>query len=297
MRRLFTTPFTGLAIVILIVAGFTIVDGRAQLVDYADSVVSTGCATLVRSGSLTGAPDNDGYSFKAGCDGSEIVVGFSSPPPFADTVTVYIGGADVEGGDLYVSSDNSSWTKVGEIRPPVPNPYDSTGWIDVYYAVGFDVTGLGPVNYAKVVSVQPGNDGLEVDAFGLPAFGIDLKPGSYPNSVNLCSKGAVTVAILGSEVFDVFNIDLDSLILGSASPRLIGKGNKSSCSYEDVSGDFSLTMEGMPDSYTDLVCQYSTLDLGDVAGQSAVNVAGSLLDGTPFEGTDTINIVKQDCIQ
>ena len=43
---------------------------------------------------------------------------------------------------------------------------------------------------------------------------VDIKPGVYPNLLNLKSRGTLSVAILGSEGFDVTNIDPASIMLG-----------------------------------------------------------------------------------
>lgn len=101
---------------------------------------------------------------------------------------------------------------------------------------------------------------------------IDLKPESDPNCVNPSSKGVTSVAILGSEQLDVQDIDADSLTFGGAS------GVK--CAFED-----SLPSDGI----LDLACRYKVSqvewpaqgsDCGDVL------LEGSLLDGTPLEGSD-----------
>ena len=62
------------------------------------------------------------------------------------------------------------------------------------------------------------------------------------------------------------------------------------CSIEDVSGDFAYP-EGAPDGYDDLVCQFEDDASLWIEGEAEATLAGSLLDGTPFAGTDTINIV------
>ena len=50
------------------------------------------------------------------------------------------------------------------------------------------------------------------------------------------------------------------------------------------------------DGFTDLVCHYVTTDIAALDGESSsANVNGELLDGTPFEGIDSINIVKDMC--
>lgn len=63
-----------------------------------------------------------------------------------------------------------------------------------------------------------------------------------------------------------------------------------------MSGDFSVSLEGMADGYLDLVCQYDTVDVGDFSGQSSATVTGLLYGGQAFAGTDTINIVKDSCL-
>jgi hypothetical protein len=117
---------------------------------------------------------------------------------------------------------------------------------------------------------------------------IDIKPGSYPNSFNLNGNGVVPVAILGSDSFDVAEIDDSTLSFAGMDVRVKGNGSPQ-CSVADVSG--SNVPYGEPDGYSDLVCQF----VDDPATWSPDNgiatVTGSLNDGTPFEGSDTINLV------
>lgn len=115
---------------------------------------------------------------------------------------------------------------------------------------------------------------------------IDIKPDSDPNSINLCSNGAVPIAIFGSETFDVYEVDTETLRFAEATVKLVGKKDPHSlCSYEDVDDDI----------YYDLVCHFLTANIAGIDGESSTaTVNGNLLDGTPFEGTDSVNIVK-DC--
>ena len=48
--------------------------------------------------------------------------------------------------------------------------------------------------------------------FGVGAS-LDIKPGACPNPLNVRSRGVVPMAVLGSESFDVTEIDVDSLAL------------------------------------------------------------------------------------
>ena len=117
--------------------------------------------------------------------------------------------------------------------------------------------------------------------------GIDIKPGSDPNSINLCSNGAVPVAILGSETFDVFDVDTETLRFSEATVKVVGKKDPHSlCSYEDVNDDW----------IDDLVCHFVTTDIAAIHGDStSATVNGELFDGTPIEGSDSVNIVKDTC--
>ncbi len=48
-----------------------------------------------------------------------------------------------------------------------------------------------------------------------PEMPMDVKPGSWPNSINLKSKGVLPVAILTTDVFDATTIDPHSILVGS----------------------------------------------------------------------------------
>ncbi len=120
---------------------------------------------------------------------------------------------------------------------------------------------------------------------------IDIKPGSDPNSINIGSGGTTAVAILGSANFDVTTINPDTLTLGTAGVKTVGKTARTLCSVADVSGDFSAGPEGTPDGFDDLVCHFITMDIAPEAGDTTATISGELNDGTAIEGTDSVNIV------
>lgn len=72
---------------------------------------------------------------------------------------------------------------------------------------------------------------------------IDIKPGSFPNSINLKSKGVVPVAILGSASFNVDDVAVNTVTFTGASPVRF--------SFADVNLD----------GYVDLVFHFRTQDL------------------------------------
>lgn len=105
---------------------------------------------------------------------------------------------------------------------------------------------------------------------------IDIKPGSYPNSINLRSKGLVPVAMLSTENLDAYSVDPNSIQFAGASPiRWV---------IEDVDGDGN----------NDMLLYFRTAELSGLSGDSTeATLTGNTSDGAPFEGTDSVNIVPK----
>jgi hypothetical protein len=114
---------------------------------------------------------------------------------------------------------------------------------------------------------------------------IDIKPGSWPNAINLGSHGLVPVAIFSSEDFDATNVDPDTVELAGSGVEVRGKGNKYLAHTEDVDGDGLL----------DLVVQVATANLDPESLQNGVVIlSGSTYDGQAIEGEDQITIVPPE---
>jgi hypothetical protein len=109
---------------------------------------------------------------------------------------------------------------------------------------------------------------------------IDIKPGSYPNSINLGSNGSVPVAIFGTATFDVTQIDLDTVTLASAPVKFKGNG-KTMADYQDVNGD----------SVLDVVVHVATKALQLTKTDVEAELEGLLLNGQSIEGYDSVRIV------
>jgi hypothetical protein len=132
---------------------------------------------------------------------------------------------------------------------------------------------------------------------------VDIKPTSCRNPLNVKDKGVQPVAILGTEDFDVMQVDPASVLLAGVSPLR--------WSYEDVATPyepyvgkvdaFDCTTAG-PDGYLDLVFHFDTQELVAALGEVAdgdvlvLQLTGNLLEesgGTPIVGEDVIVILKK----
>jgi hypothetical protein len=119
-----------------------------------------------------------------------------------------------------------------------------------------------------------------VDAFLPLPVTIDIKPGSDPNCFNVNGHGVIPVAVLGSDTFDVTNIDQGSLLFGGLEVRIRGKKGPL-CNIDYSNGD----------AYLDLVCHFEDDASNWSAGSENATLSGTLFDGSEFEGTDSICVV------
>lgn len=137
----------------------------------------------------------------------------------------------------------------------------------------------------------------------IPVF-IDIKPGSCPNPLNPKSKGVLTVAVLGTEGFDVTTIDPASILLSLEG--IVGGVEPIRWSDEDVATPFEgelcdcHDLDG--DGYMDLILKFDTQDLvetlglGGYAGETIhLTLTGNLKAegddvGPPIQGSDCVRI-------
>lgn len=128
---------------------------------------------------------------------------------------------------------------------------------------------------------------------------VDIKPTSCPNPLNVKSKGVLPVAILGSDVFDVNEIDVASLeILGVKPIRSSYEDVAAPVAKEALAEECACTTEG-PDGYMDLTLKFDKQEIIEAIGEVEdgdeviLTLTGMLTDETPIEGTDCIWIIKK----
>ena len=107
---------------------------------------------------------------------------------------------------------------------------------------------------------------------------IDIKPGGDPNSINPTSRGVIPVAILGSDTFNVADVDATTLAFG---PDGAAPAHRNLAHPGDVDDD----------GLTDLVAHYRTEETGIAFGDVEACLTWETVDGIPFEACDDIRTV------
>ena len=142
-------------------------------------------------------------------------------------------------------------------------------------AVLFCDTGNGILTYSVDgnLNVVPIQTKVEVT--------IDIKPGTFPNTINLDSKGSVPVAIFSTTEFDATTVDPLTVTLAGATVKAKGNGIPMA-SFHDVNNDGLL----------DLLVHINTKALQLSESDTTADFVGYTFDGTEVIGSDSIIVKK-----
>ncbi|MGD2176616.1 MAG: hypothetical protein PVG71_02225 [Anaerolineae bacterium] len=133
---------------------------------------------------------------------------------------------------------------------------------------------------------------------------VDIKPGSCPNPLNVGKGGVLPVAILGTEEFDVSQIDPASVRLEGVAP-LRWAWEDVATPFEPIDGKwdcFSHCNEEGPDGYGDLTLKFDAQEVVEALGEVedgdclVLHLSGNLMEeygGGAFVGEDVVWIKKK----
>jgi len=211
---------------------------------------------------------------------------------------------DIRGTLVTITADNAYKIYINDVEIGGDGPLhrdgpDSLQWksVETYYdfdgmlCPGENIIIIKAVNFFRSGTYSSNPAGLiykVVLTYETPLrVDIDIKPGSFPNSVCLNDQGLLPVAILGSETFNVQDVNPETICIGEAP--LANRGNpkrpKLAYSLEDVNED----------GYTDLIAFFSVQELINAEAlkpeTTELKLDAQLYDGTPIYGIDSVRIV------
>lgn len=131
--------------------------------------------------------------------------------------------------------------------------------------------------------VDGNNDGIATCDIGsiefspVVAVSIDIKPGSYPNSINPRSHGKIPVAILTTDTFDATTVDSTTIRFGATGTEAAPVRS----ALQDVDGDGD----------TDMVLHFKTQETGIACGDTSASLTGKTSSGQAIAGSDSIKTV------
>jgi len=166
-------------------------------------------------------------------------------------------------------------------------PWDYTNW-----ASGEPNDGSGLASEQYLLSWTEGgwNDGTEFPLSGDSGYvveyectTIDIKPGSYPNSINCDNeKGVIAVAILTTDDFDATTVDHTTVEFEGASETHINKKTREPRLHEeDVDGDGDI----------DLVFHFRQGDTGLECDSIEGVLSGVTFDDESITGFDSVRMI------
>ena len=103
--------------------------------------------------------------------------------------------------------------------------------------------------------------------------GLDIKPGSFPNSIKLTNRGVIPIALLGSATFDATLLDLSTIEFAGDTTEAHGRVH-----IQDVNGD----------GFLDAVLHFDTRETNIAPGDTEACLTGALTNGVAFIACDSV---------
>ncbi|MBW2495354.1 MAG: hypothetical protein JRE43_11430 [Deltaproteobacteria bacterium] len=237
-----------------------------------------------------GPAENDGGAILDEC-GSFGLSGYSSPNLFAFNANSQMPDGGTARGPATLLFDPlvnlvqvlaGSRTDEGQVLSMTAYGPDGA-WVDmasVTLTPEMQALSVSGPSIREVVVSGPGIFALDDLAFVVATIEVDLdiRPRNDRNRVKPASRGVIPVAILGSDHFDVADVDVSTLAFGpSGAPRAHPRGPH----FRDVNRD----------GWKDLLTHFRSDETGIEPGQMQACISGARLDGTPFRGCDAIRTV------
>jgi hypothetical protein len=170
---------------------------------------------------------------------------------------------DASRGSIYLFRfDGDAWLEQAKLELPEREAGDSVG-ADLRLQDGSGTIGGDEKVYL-------------IDFFH--AVGIDIRPHQDPNRIDPFSPLPVSVAVLGSQDFDVRDIARATLRFGPAGASPLGP-------------HFGVSFDLDRDGFRDVVSRYVSRDAGIAFGDQTACVRGETDAGIAFRGCDAIQVV------
>lgn len=208
------------------------------------------------------------FPFEAGSDTNDSLAVTLNPPAAAVGFTLVDNGS--QRPDEFVQFLDSDGAVVQQVGLP-PNFGPFRAFIGI---VSVD----RPI--ARINIAEAANDGDDVDyddfifvpSHPIITVAIDIKPGSFPNSINPRNNGVIPVAILTTPTFDAATVDPATVRFGFAQAPAV------QFAQEDVDNDGDV----------DLVLHFNTQDTGIKCGDTQSTLTGKTFTDDFITGADSV---------
>ncbi len=187
-----------------------------------------------------------------------------------DYVGLAPGAGDISEDPLFVDRPG------GDYHLSPSSPCVNAGWNEAPGLPSLDMDGEGRI-FGGTVDIGA-DEVWEVIVL------IDIKPGVYPNVINLGSRALIPVAVLTGGGFDATAVDPTTLAMAGSPVAARGSKAKLLFAHPDVDDDGD----------TDLLVLFDTRNLVLDPGATDATLTGQTYDGTMIQSSDSVVVVSKE---